>query len=187
MGDDLNIGKHLTEHAVLGVSAGGIKKGYQLIEEITITSAAQTKDFAETLDGDSDGGYIIEFYLVNGTGGTSTLNLRINEADWAVTRTRLRQTGLSVAGLRDNNINFGSATTSSEATFMIQIPKSSTGNRRHVFVDTVENSSTLIFIDARFDVTTPSAATNITSLGIASDVEDGMGVDSVMRLYKLIK
>lgn len=166
-------------------AGGGIQSGYELIEEIIVTSAVQTQDFASALDGNNDGGYIIEIYLVNDDGSTSVVNLRINGADWAVTRSRLRQTGISVAGLRDNNINFGAPITSSEATFIIRIPKSSTGNRRHVISEVAEDSTNVVQSKYTFDVTTPTSATNITSLGIASTVVSGIGVDTVMRLYKI--
>ncbi len=168
-------------------------KGYELIEVINISSAVTTQDFSTVLDGDNDGGYIIELNIVNGAAASTNYSIRVNAATWAVNRQYIYATSTTLSGARDTGTSILAIATSAgdgdEGIAFVRIPFSKTGRQRLAYCEGSHAGSTTSFVELFnmfIQVTTPATTTNITSLGVVASQTSGIGVGSVMRLYKLI-
>ena len=186
--DELTDGSETTLHSHAG---GGGNHDWLFVEEIVITSAATIKDFAATLTGNTQGGYLMEFKMVNDSGLTATYSLRINTATWAGSRQFLLTTGTSVSAARDTATGFVQNAASGVGLISltnVNIPFSVAGDERIAMSEgTHTGGNTTIrteFLLINFGITTPAANVEITSLGVVCDQTNGIGVDSVMRLYK---
>ena len=169
----------------------------QLIEEIEIAGAAvTTQDFATVLDGDVDGGYMIEMTVLNGAAAYSIYRPRINGAVCQTTRSRIFQTSTSLTGVYQtaagSNIvlAFQSTTaTGKQGSAIVTIPVSVSGlaQRFCTVVGSRGNDNTNRVERVDFDgiITTPSAAINIVSIGVMSDTASGIGIGSVFRFWRL--
>jgi len=161
-------------------------KTWQLIDRTVVAGAAvQTYDFAPTVavSGNADLAYMIFGFVVNDDASTANIGLRLNGAAVANNRQYLTASSTTLAGARDTTVTFGALPTTKSMSFMLWIPKAATGNVRHCIVTTAFNSSTAIEKhEYAFDITTPSTATDITSLGIGADQASGIGLTSELNL-----
>ena len=170
---------------------------YQLIEEKVISGAAVTSfDFDYVLNGNADGGYIIELDFNNPTASDSYYFLRLNGAEVVVAQSYYQETGASgLANSYSTGIQGGmlglDATTAENGIAIIRIPfsKTGTGNwERFVFWETshVSTGSSIVEVtNAAHLLTTPANSVNIVSLGIGAAVASSIGSGSVARLKKL--
>ena len=170
----------------------------QLIEEIEITGAAVTNfDFATVLDGNNDGGYMIEgFYINDSTAGNSNLRMRFNAAQCVTDRSFVYQTGASTltggyqaGGATPNIVGAEDADgTAVQSAFIFNMPISTTGQERFwssVSSKAVAGSGRVGIFSIEGRMTTPNTATNITSIGVVSDIANGIGIGSIFRLWRL--
>lgn len=163
-----------------------LKDIWEMVEEITIGSAVTTQDFTATLDGDVDGAYMIEGRIVNDQVSNASINIRINSANWATNRQYNSASGTSVTASRDTATNMALAIANGGYTqFRTFFPCVITGDGRTCYtIETRGNTTSLANITFTHDITTPANSVNITSLGVASSIASGIGVGSVLRLWK---
>ena len=167
-------------------NSGGMK--WEMVEEIVIASAVTTQDFTATLDGDVDGAYVIEGRVVNDQGSNAGLSMRINGATWAVNRQYLQATSTTISAARDTGIQFAFANATTATNFKVEINAIKTGDVRNAWTREARGSTTTIMVtNIVFDITTPANSVNITSLGLISDLASGIGIGSVLRLWKRVK
>ncbi len=159
---------------------------WRLVEERIISTASTTEDFTG-LNGDNDGTYMLEGRIVNDTASDSTVYVRLNQSDWGVNRQCMWADGTSVSAQRDTAAATFSVLANDTTSFIIQFPSVKTGEPRHAFAYSHYGSGTGIrIIQYYFHITTPSNTTNITAVGLRSDVTNGIGVNSVIRLWKRV-
>lgn len=182
----------LNEQGAMEIKDGGVslakladsaRKGLYLVEERVITTASQTEDFTG-LDGDADGLYIIEGRLVNGTGSSSNYSIRANGAAVAGSRQILSVEGSSVSGGADTSLTIVGAAAGNTADFEALMSSSVSGATRHLICRAANEGGTFGILLVNMKLTTPSSGTNITSVGVAASVADGVGVGSIIRLWK---
>lgn len=168
-----------------GLKWAGASSNLTLVEERIITTASQTEDFTG-LDGDADGCYILEGRLVNDAGSGSNYSPRMNGSATAQNRQILSVESTSVGGGADTSGTFCGASSGAVTTFRAEIPVTKTGYQRNMLCNAAHLSSgSLAIFLSYLTITTPSNATNITSIGIGASVADGIGVGSVIRLWKV--
>ena len=164
-------------------AAGAIKQGWELAEERVITSASTTEDF--TVDGEADGGYMIEGVLVNDQGTGGAVNLRVNGANAVMNNQYISASGTSISTSRNSGVSWICSTTANKSTgFQVAIPVSRKDDARMVFTDSAQNESTMSKEMISASLTTPAASTAITSIGIGATAADNIGVGSVIRVWK---
>ncbi len=170
----------------LSVPGGG--GNWELLETITIADdAEQTQDFAAVLDGDVDKRYRMEFFLINDNAATATYSLHVNLATWAVNRQFLNVGGATISAARDTATDIVSTVTGEDSQVDVDIYKAETGSTRHAWVRNMRATGVLVqMLMYHFDITTPSTAVNITRLGLTNDRSDGIGIGSVLRLWRAI-
>ena len=158
-----------------------------LVEEkvVTITSIG-SYDFTPTLNGNVDNAYIIECFLKNDNTNTAFYNLRINQADMGGTRQTLSASSTTLAGDKTGSIWFAQANTNEATGGVLTIIKANTGDIRPMHGTFTQNgSSNISALITVFDITTPVNSINITNLGVSANVVSGLGVNTMMRLWKI--
>lgn len=164
------------------IPAGGFT-GWSLVETKVVASAIQTYDI--TVVGDTDYQYMLVCRFVNDAGSTSSYNLRLNAANAAWTKQRIRAEGsgalVSDAG---TNITFGAGALAADATAhldMIMTTKS--GENMQCSWKEISGSGGDMTIGGSV-ITTPNAATAITSIGVAGSQANALGVGTIISLFK---
>lgn len=168
---------------------------WQMVEERTTTAASQFFEFQARLDGDQDGGYMIEAYINGNTSGLDcNYRLAINGRTCTVERSYIFQSGASsyVNGIQSGvaDATLGLDVTTARQGFVqyyCYFPESSCDNR-YFFAEATHNGTGGNRVeDCRnvIQVTTPTAATNIVSIGIHAQQALGMIAGCKYRLYKL--
>lgn len=159
---------------------------FELVEENNISSAVQAYDFTG-LDGDTEGTYILEIRVVNDNGGTASYAIRLNQANWAGRRQYHNASNTSVAAGRDTTIYLYSAVANGTTTIIQHFPAMKSGEvRQSIGRGANDAGASMASMTNTFDITTPSTATNITAIGIGANVASGIGVGSVLRLWKKV-
>jgi len=166
----------------------GIRAGWELVQSHTVTTKGDSFDFAPTLNGDVDGEYEIRGRVVNDEVGATDVILRINGASFAGNRQFNQSSSTTISGARDTTAAFaGAGGSGGVCNFIVYFTAALTGDIRHMQAKVTRDATTAVFMhEMGFDVTTPSAATNITSLGIGVSNTDSLGVGSVLTLYRRI-
>ena len=168
-----------------------------LVETITIAGSAVTNsDFTTTLDGDNDAEYVIKAHIINPLGSQVTYTPRINGAAWAGTRQHAIFYGTAGSSINTTNNtsvltldDTGQVPDEGDLVLYIDHPLSGVSVERLArfessSADVTANQPDSIYI-GRFYYTTPSSGTNITSLGIQSDTASGIGIGSVLKLFRM--
>lgn len=165
----------------------------QLIEELSIGSSVTTADLATVLDGNTDGGYSLIGYIVSDATVAPTYTIRLNGADWAVNRSNIIVTGAAaytgaynttatILGLQANS------GTIKKGYFNLFMPIMRSGYDRVAWglASKMNNTTTTVeHSQFTYNITTPSSATNITSIGLSASQTNGIGAGSKFKLYKL--
>ncbi len=171
----------------LGVAPSNGGGNCEMVQKIIVSGdPEQTQDFADTLNGDVDQQYWIEASFVNDNAGTAKYSVRINLADWAVNNQQAIFSGTSHTAARITTPEILTLGTSQEGHITVNLPKAETGISRHASVTELRNFNTSIRAEHSIVITTPIKSVNWTRLGIGSDVADGIGVGSILRLWRMI-
>lgn len=165
---------------------------WQFVERITMGIAATTQDFATVLDGDGDLGYLIRCHFVSGAASASAFSLRVNGATIVCNRRFIEALGTGVstaatAAATTIAVVEGTGGTAKECYAEAVLHFSRTGfNRIWRFMSSKDSSSTdwMQHFIGTFRMTTPSTATNITSLGVVASAANGIGAGTVLELFK---
>lgn len=164
------------------IPAGGFT-GWSLVETKVVDSAIQTYDI--TVVGDTAYNFMLVCRFVNDAGSASTYNLRLNAADVAWTKQRIRaEGGGALVADSGTNISFGAGAAAANASAhldMIMTTKS--GENMQCSWKEVSGSGGDMTIGGSV-VTTPSAATAITSIGVAGSQASALGVGTIISLFK---
>ena len=160
---------------------------WELIEPPTVVagSAETSFDFSTTLADARWSGYRVEMVVANGYAGAVTYNLRANSNPIAGNRQYGFDSNTSVTTVRNTTVLIGSVGNGDESTMVVGIPFAVASlPARHVFVDCVRNTAAAIDqYWAKISITTPSLATEFTSLGILASQANGLGIGTVARLF----
>jgi len=158
---------------------------WELIEERVISSASTTETFS-SLNGNSDGSYMLQFALINDQGSSSNYNLQLNGSNWACDSERLTASGATVSSANGTEILICSAQTMEGSAGLLTIPALRTGDLRmancYWHERTGANTQTKWY---GYNITTPANSVNITSLGVTSTTASAIGIGSVLRLWKV--
>jgi hypothetical protein len=175
--------------------AGGIDApgAYTLVYEKIFDSAVTTHDMpANSLDGDADGAYMIEMFLVNGYNGTTGMTVRYNGTGnivQAQTQYHVQNGGTSstIRNTADIAISCTAYSNVDTAHSFIHLPNVATGYPRAAFNKDIRKPSTttILVVDWHGGILTPAQGTNITSLGCGCTQTSGIGIGSFFRVYKL--
>lgn len=154
-----------------------------LVSEQIITTAVTSLTFS-SLDSDTDGYYFLELSKDNSI--SCDWNLHVN-GDTTVTNyysQSLYITGTSVSGVRSNNSNVifsGTSQTGSYSTVFCNI----LDNARFVYTSYHgRNLGSTVPSLQNYSGNNTTAITNITSLTLTATSSNGIGIGSVIRLYK---
>lgn len=170
----------------LTVAAGIIsaKTGLmQLVEQKRVTGSAITNyDF--TVDGDADYQYIMIAHIE--ASNNISVKPRMNGATIAGNKQALNVNGNAVSGTRDTTISLGDlSNTDTGEYFVIFDNCASNYNRRFIsHGSTLQNGSIQIFY-VTCHISTPANGTAITSIGIEGSAATGLGIGSVISLYRV--
>lgn len=165
---------------------------WQFVERITIGSAVTTQDFTTVLDGNSDLGYRIVASIIAGSSTYPAYSLRVNGATIACNRRYIFASSTTVATAATDSSIFilglqPTSGTAKEGGFSAILNYSRTGYERlwrfhgtkaNAVVDWQEEFT------GTLRMTTPNTSTNITSLGVHCNAANGIGVGSILTLYK---
>lgn len=169
-------------------------KRTNLIEQIEVTGAAvQTLDFATTLDGDADRGYMMEWWIKNGAAATVIYSLRLNGAAAAGTRQRITAGTSTIAGAYVSGAVVGTlatnAGTGSQLITRVTIPFTKSGGLErfaegyHSHIDASTNHPA--WGGNFYHFTTPAVGVKITGVGLSADTAAGIGVGTIGRLWRI--
>jgi len=153
----------------------------------TIGTAVQVVDFTG-LDIEDDGTYILALTLLNSNGGAINYSMSIN-ADYTATNYHNQYIlgnagGVSSARTNTNHIETGIGN-GSYHTYLITITKVAGSVTSAIIQNRGGDSATTL--TAYYRVWNTTSTTNLTSIRIASDGADGIGVSSRLCLYKMEK
>jgi hypothetical protein len=173
-----------------GVDIPGV---WDLVYEHVFTGPATSNQMpVNSLDGDADGGYLIEILFNNLIAGSVSVLLNYNNdtGDMSSSPTQyvivngssltaIRNTGTLAMGINCATANWGRS--------LIHIPFSRTGNARFVSYEhsRVFDSTSLLVVDYRGNMTVPATGVNITSFGIEATTASAIGAGSHFRVWKL--
>lgn len=157
-----------------------------LVERIVVGANTQNQDFAATIAGDTDRGYTIRAYLENGTASGANVNVRLNGATAVLTQRQfLSANNTTISGGRAASNVISAIPGSSTVTLEVEIPKSDTGDARHLWVTEARDVGASISDNHwAAAITTPAVGTEITSAGIGTDVANSIGAGSILELWK---
>jgi len=156
---------------------------WELVEEKVFAGGAQTYDITG-LDGDADGGYMFEAATINDGGGYSDCTLRLNGATAIGHWQTVRYRNAVVTAASGSTLNILLSSSTSISVFFLTIPASRTGDARGGFIFCHDGGTTIQNWLKSFEFTTPASGTNITSIGLTSNIANGLGVGTVMRVWK---
>lgn len=165
-------------------------KTWQLVEEKIVSGTSLgSYDFTVPLNGNADTEYAITSYIVNDNTGSASYSLRINSTAMAGSRQCFSSQDTTVAGKRDLSGTFCDYLLSTQsAMYKIDMPKSLAGSiSRFLLVNGcfATGSPTQQLEMKGINITNPTPATNITSLGIECDIVSGLGLTTELRLYRV--
>lgn len=166
-------------------SGGGANTGWVFVEEKTMSVGATTMDFSSTLNGDSDGAYMICIRTIGNAGGGANTGLRINGATWVVDREYILGNGAVITSAFQTGVsNCMDTSNAGDSSYCeVVIYPTQTGAIRFAKTMSYMNyPGTDQQFTAVSVITTPNTATNITSLGIYSTL--AMQVGTKMTLFK---
>lgn len=173
----------------MGYQAPGASSNrLQLVEETVISGAAvQNSDFSTVLAGDTDGYYMVTGTIVNDDGSANQIIPRLNGASIACNHQKQIATGTSMTAARSTDVHMIGCTAGHHGHFVFWIPKTETGTERCIIYNASRNDDANIRNDfGTMQINTPTTATEITSIGIGTNVTSGIGVGSVIRLWRKI-
>jgi hypothetical protein len=181
-------------------ATGGLSTvgNYTLIEEKEFDSATNSWDMITSLDGETDGAYYFEIYIVNdGTSGAS-YQLRYNstgstgDIQWEYAK------GIELVAPSTKNkgvlygpnvdVDLFTDVTNGEIGFaQVHIFKSIASTDRTIQIDTVFDPDTTNCEQKIISgqISTPNSSTGFTGFGIATATSSGIGVGSIFRCFKL--
>lgn len=168
---------------------GGGNSEWTLVERITIGSAQQNQDFAAVLSGNVDLGYKIKCFIKNDAAASPLYSLRVNGSAMVSDRRYINAASASVstATTASSNVIMVLGDTADEGTFEAVLDYSRTGfERLWRFASSKFSGSTDVLEETigRLKMTTPATSTNITSLGLGCNTVAGIGVSSILELYR---
>lgn len=164
---------------------------WQMVEEITITTAHQAQDFQYILDGDNDGGYKIEGFL---TASQGTFCIRVNGRYYDGNRTYFYQNSAASVGcnvqtpINDIFLVLAAATsTNGMSEAVLEWPE--TGMERFWMIKNTHadtNTNRVEAFSEIFQWTGFPTSEKIIRLGVGNinNTANSLGVGSVLRLYK---
>lgn len=163
----------------------------EFLEKITVAANSQNQDFAATLDGDTDGAYVVVGSVVNNGSGAAILSLQPNALTTNMVHQRL--TGSSTSATAAANTDAlrlstpaNTAWCSFFAVFHARKVASAVAKPRFYWCF---DSSPNVLGTSHFTVLRSGhwneTSTNVTSIRIASDIANGIGAGSELFLYKL--
>jgi hypothetical protein len=156
-----------------------------LVEEKVFAVAAQTFDFTATVDGDVDYRYRLMCFLVNDAVATISISLRLNVNTVAMARQVVTASAGGHPGARDTSPLLAGATTTEASTLYIDLVKPEVDDARHFTVSSAISEGTGIQIQrGSASITTPAIGDKITRIGVGASLADGLGVGTILRLYK---
>jgi hypothetical protein len=168
-----------------------IPDGYTMVEEKIFDVSTDNWNMTETLDGDTDKGYIIDLHYYNVTGSNCSVGLTVNGGTsmstsriiYSVldhgTENCLQNTGIQPA----INANSGS-----RAFTRFFIPISKTSLKKPVIWQDNRHFDTNNILIVRWagQISVPDTSTKITGFGVESiTVPNALGAGTTFRCYKL--
>lgn len=182
LGSSIEAGE-ITDGAVTSSKVGA---GFMtLVETKTVTSATQSHTFS-SLDSDTDDTYILIYNIVNDNASTSTLSLYLNgdETDANYDSERMHLSGSTLSAGRNNNSQMGESATNNIAMGWGKIWRADSYGVMHL-ESSRDRAGSVVLLNYRN--TTASTISNITSITVKSNQTTGLGVDTVLSLYKITK
>lgn len=184
------INGNMVVNGTLSVGSGGVKypdgsiqtSATKLIWEYTVTDLAVTSVTSPTLDGNTDGGYFLEAYIVNGTASPATVRLYYNN-DTVGTNYRSVFVYSGPPGPLTSNLN--------DASFL-NMPAS---GHWHLSGDITLTPNLLVMtsfqclrsdniVAAGYQRKLDAVNANLTRIDIVASVTNSIGVKSRFRLWK---
>lgn len=179
---------------ILKADLGGVIGSYdlQLVETEVLSAAETTHDMDTTLDGDTMGGVLLAAYIESDATVAANYTIRLNGADMAGSRARQVQSNTTVTGVIDTTVTVlglqANSGTTYKGTFWFYMPFPKSGEDRVAYAWASHNGNTTYTLENSmyvYSITTPSTATNITSIGLSSSQTDGLGINSRFKLFKV--
>lgn len=164
---------------------GGQSGDWLMLGYTKLSGAATTYDFPVTLADALYTGYRVTIHYVNGYAGVSRPILRINGASAQGYNQLLTANNTAITASRFTNVLYVADTPQSlygSYDYHIENSIASISGRRSFSFCSTGTSSILLYMMTS-DITTPASTTEITSLGVGSTQTDGLGVNSILRLY----
>jgi hypothetical protein len=167
------------------------KLQYELVEKKTISSATTSVTFSN-LDGDTDGIYVLLFTVYQSTGSDGTLRIRVNSDTGTNYHCYAFAGGSSSFGiLDDGNCAFMmdallySGSPISGRIFMHVSP------RFNIQYNGTVRAYHEVYVDGHYaghwgvSGYGPASSANVTSLDVLTTMANGLGVNSVLSLYRV--
>jgi hypothetical protein len=174
----------LVEFQTKGGIAGGM---YNLIHEKVFDATTTTYNMpANSVDGNSDGGYIIEAHAQNTSGSTATFEITYNSGTRMLYQRGFYEysDGVPNRNTAAARYPFFRAYAGEVAVMYLHIPVSLASANRSVqhLERFYHGSSDPLTINMWGDIQTSN---NFTSFGVTSTITDSIGIGSVFRVYAL--
>lgn len=156
----------------------------QLIEKKTVAAATQSVTFS-SLDGDTDEFYVLQIYVINGSGSTMNIELRPNGLSTNLTYQVGTVSGGSFAGGSGGSGAIIDVTGSQQSYVTLFITASKTNAKPRFWHSNGIRHSGSGSLSAYFGAGVwNDTTTNITSLEVRSTVASGLGQNSILVLYR---
>lgn len=177
-------GAGATAWTIAPFTAGGAASTWELVEALTIAGAAvQEQAFAAALDGDADGEYLVRARIKNSAAGNGNIGVDMN-GNALVYSQFGSQDGANPTGAANGQFGFFYATGSLQLHVQI-FARRITGQVRSGFgfVSAADDLSATARL-AQFGCGFYTGTDNITEVSIRSSVAAGIGIGSVLELWK---
>jgi hypothetical protein len=172
---------------VEGESAGpGGGGSLQFVDESIVSGAAATDITVSGLDLDTDGTYIVDLVLDNGSVSTTNVSLFYN-GDTTVTnyhREFVSFANTTVAAARANDANMGSVLTTESLTARLTIWRDFDGLPRCLYQASRSGATALVLIHGTHHRT---SSANVTSLTINSSIASAFSINSRVSVWRQLR
>ena len=166
-----------------------LASGMELVSEQVLGAAATTVTFS-SLDGDTDGAYYIHATILNTSASSATYSFLLNGSAITSTRQLTTYNSTSVTYSRSTNPGLAMVTIaaglSGSIDLFIPITKTLSSGSRYAIANCCTATTAIQSNISAWDITTPLIGTNITSLSIQGSIANSIGINSMIRFWKLV-
>ena len=156
-----------------------------LIEKKTVSGGAVTDLTFSSLDGDTDGVYLVVGTISNATGSSGRIHLFINgdTTDGNYTTQRFKAENVTLSTSRENDARLGGLQANDDIFFLAWVQRTAQDFGK-VISNCINDQGTSTFREEGY-IATDSTISNITSITLHSTVASAIDNDSTVSLYKL--